>query len=323
MVSSVELSVIIPTCSRRDLLRRCLGALGRQTQDPSTFEVIVAEDGSTDGTADMAERLPTPFRLRVLRLEKRGKPAARNAGIDAAEGSICVFIDDDVVPSPSLVAAHLTAHGAADAIIGIGALTQAPLTAHDWYADAFARTWNAHYEELVSRRPSWTDCYGANVSVKRSNLLAVGKFSEDFPTAQDTELAFRLWSRGCVPTYVPAAHGVHDDQKPGRRILRDAGRRGADSIPLVESHPETFEARLGGFAEPRRRDAILRRLLLGLRTPPTLLVWAGRLMPGAGRRQRWFFFVDAYAFWQGVRGCVTRRQWRKIVWGEPFATGDA
>ena len=313
-----EISVVIPTHNREDLLRRCLKTLERQTLDPGAFEVIVADDGSTDGSAEMVDGLSTPFRLQVLRLEKSGKPAARNAGIEAARGAICVFVDDDVIVSPEFVAAHLAAHRGGDPIIGIGALAQRPPEARDWYAHAFARAWNDHYGQLTDRAPSWSDCYGANMSVARSTLLEVGGFSDDFPTAQDTELAFRLWSRGCVPTHVADAKGVHDDQKRCGRMLRDAQRIGSDSIRLIEAHPSTLTRRLGAFNEARPRDLALRRALLSLRVPPRLLAASGRLIPGRNRRQYWYYFVTRYAFWRGVRESISRSAWGPVTRGVPI-----
>jgi glycosyltransferase involved in cell wall biosynthesis/peptidoglycan/xylan/chitin deacetylase (PgdA/CDA1 family) len=313
-----EISVVIPTHNRQDLLRRCLQALERQTLGPDAFEVIVADDGSTDGSAEMAEGLSTPFRLQVLRLEKSGKPAARNAGIEAAKGAVCVFVDDDVVVSPEFVGAHLAAHRGGEPIIGIGALTQRPPAARDWYAHAFAKAWNDHYGQLTDRTPSWSDCYGANMSVARSTLLEVDGFSGDFPTAQDTELAFRLWSRGCVPTHVAGAKGVHDDQKRCGRMLQDARRIGADSIRLIAAHPSTLPSRLGGFNKAPPRDLALRRALLSLRVPPRLLAAAGRLIPGSSRKQFWYYFVARYTFWLGVRESMPRSRWAQTTRGIPI-----
>ena len=97
-----ELSVLIATRNRRDLLRRCLDSLAEQTADPARFEVIVADDGSGDGSAAMTEELETPFRLRLLRLGGGGQAAAQNAALELAEGAACLFLDDDVVASPEL-----------------------------------------------------------------------------------------------------------------------------------------------------------------------------------------------------------------------------
>ena len=98
------LAVLISTHNRRERLGACLDALARRRRTPSTFEVIVADDGSADGTAEMVEGYESLFRLRALRLEKRGKPAALNAALEVCEATICLFIDDDVIASPGLVA---------------------------------------------------------------------------------------------------------------------------------------------------------------------------------------------------------------------------
>ena len=68
MTSATEpqLSIVIASHNRAELLRRCIDSLSRQDAEPASFEVIVADDGSDDGTAAMAEALRPPFRLRVL-----------------------------------------------------------------------------------------------------------------------------------------------------------------------------------------------------------------------------------------------------------------
>jgi glycosyltransferase involved in cell wall biosynthesis len=84
-------SVIIPTFNRREILRRAIdSALARTGR---ADEVIVVDDGSTDGTADALRDLPA--RVRVLRTENGGPAAARNAGIRAARGSYIAFLDSD------------------------------------------------------------------------------------------------------------------------------------------------------------------------------------------------------------------------------------
>ncbi len=311
------LSVVIASHGRRELLRRCLVALAAQTLDPDAFEVLIADDGSSDGTAEMAEGFEAPFRLRVLRLAKRGQAAAQNEAIGAAEGDVCVLLDDDVVPSPGLLAAHEAVHREGGRLLGVGTLTQRPPDARDWYAHAFAKAWNDHYEGLERRGVGWGDCYGGNLSIPRAGLLEVGGFSTEFQTADDTELAFRLCKVGFVPTYLPNAHGVHDDQKRRRRMIEDARRIGAGSHALVERHPAMLPRRLGWFHVPTAREVRLRRLLLVLRIPAAALAPLGRIIPGPGRRQIWFYFVSRYAFWQGVRRNTSRDRWVRLTHGVP------
>lgn len=308
-----EISVIVATHNRRELLARCLEALARQDLDPERFEVIVADDGSEDGTAETVEALAEPPRTRLLRLAKGGQAAAQNAAIEAAEGALCLFLDDDCVPAPECVAAHLAAHRDEGARIGIGALTQQAPAARDWYAHAFAQAWNDHYSRLAQKQPSWTDAYGGNLSVPRAALQKAGGFATDLSVEEDADLAFRLYRDGCVPTYVPDAHAVHDDQKGRRRLLEDSRRQGAGHVELAARYPAALPKLLGWFSEPTPRDVALRRLLLALRTPPRLLAALGRLLPSQGSRMLWFYFVSRYAFWRGVRRSVDRDYWVRLT----------
>lgn len=315
--SRPRISVVIATHDRCELLRRCLRSLAEQTLDPADFEVIVAADGCGDGTVEMAEGFGTRLGVRVLRLPKRGKSAALNEGIEAAGRPVCLFLDDDMIASPGLLAAHEAAHREGTKVLGIGRLTQRPPKARDWYAHAFAKAWNDHYAVLARRKPTWEDCYGGNISAPRAALVEVGGFSAEFRTGEDTELAFRLCEAGHVPTYLPEAEAVHDDQKRRGRMLEDARQIGADSHKLVERHPSALTKRLGSFRVPTPREVRLRRLFLALRVPPTALALLGRLIPGAGRRQIWLYFVSRYAFWEGVRRNTSRSRWVQLTHGTP------
>ena len=120
-----ELSVLIATHNRRELLRRCLEALAAQDHDPERFEVVVADDGSSDGSAAMAAAFAAPFRIRVLGLERGGQPRTLNAALAAAAGEIGLILDDDVIASRSLVSEHVRAH-CEEPTIGVGKIVQQP-----------------------------------------------------------------------------------------------------------------------------------------------------------------------------------------------------
>lgn len=313
-----EISVLIASHNRRETLRRCLGTLVEQDLDPARFEVVVGDDGSDDGTAEMVERFDAPYRLRVLRCPKQGKALTLNATLEAAEAPACLCIDDDVVAWPGLVSGHLEAHRANPMTVGLGRIVQQPPDRRDWYAHAFADAWNDHYERLAAKpEPSWTDCYGANVSAPRELLRQAGGFSPDFPIGEDYEIGFRLREHGGVLTYLPGAGCVHDDQKPGRRLVADTRRQGRSYVELVERHPATMPTLFGWFSEPTRREVMLRRALLALRVSPAALRPLGGLLPGRGRRQIWMYFVSRYGFWRGVRDAVSRERWLQISRGTP------
>jgi glycosyltransferase involved in cell wall biosynthesis/peptidoglycan/xylan/chitin deacetylase (PgdA/CDA1 family) len=316
-IGATRLSIVIATHNRRDMLRRCLDSLAQQSLDPAVFEVLIADDGSTDGTAEMVEALGPPLRISVVRLEKVGKSAALNAALEVAKGDVCLFLDDDIVASPQLAAEHLAAHDRDPQALGIGALTQQPPDARDWYAHAYATAWNQRYEELADRRLDWTDCYGGNVSAPRAALVEVGGFSTELTAVEDLELGYRLCRAGCRPVFVPQARGLHDDQKLRRRIIADTRRFGAHCAEFARRDPAMGSKLIGWFTQPTVRDVTLRRALLLVRASPSLLAAVGHLIPGRDRRQLWFGFVARYIFWLGVRGGMTRREWVQASRGTP------
>jgi len=314
---TIQLSVIVATHNRRDKLRRCLEALSHQTVEPALAEVIVADDGSTDGTAEMVDSFSGPLGVRLLRLPKRGKSAALNAGIEAARGKACLFLDDDIVASPELLEEHLTAHREGGPTLAMGTLRQEPPAEGDPYARAFAEIWNERYRERLDREADWADCYGGNFSAPRDVLTAVGGFAVDLPAVEDLELAFRLCREGCSACFLPRAAAVHDDQKPGRRILADEERFGVWCADFVQGHPEARHRLLGWFNTLTIHEITLRRLLLALRVPAPALARLGRLLPAA-RRPAWFGFVSRHAFWRGVRSGTSRSGWLQTTRGVPI-----
>ena len=309
--SEPDVSVIVASHNRRELLRRCLESLAEQDFD--RFEAIVVEDGSEDGSAAMAESLETPYPLKVRRIEKSGHAAAQNAGLELAVGPRCLLLDDDMVASPGLVRAHAEAHREQPRCIGIGVVEQRPPDGGDWYARSHAKAWNAHYEEFDQRPAEWTDCYGANLSAPLDVMRRIGGVSTAVPTGKDLDLGYRLTQAGCVPTYLPRAHGVHDDGKHSRRMLEDAARQGAMHLELTHRHPERAERLLSWEDRAGGKELALRRLLIALHVPPRLLAPLGAPVPGEARELLWYSIVRRYAFWRRVRQEVDRREWKSLT----------
>jgi glycosyltransferase involved in cell wall biosynthesis len=317
VTETVQLSVVIATHNRRGRLGRCLDALAVQSAAAGSFEVIVASDGSSDGTAEMVEALGTPYPLRLLRLEKGGKSPALNAAIEVAAGSVCLFIDDDVVASPELVAAHLAAHVEDPLTMAVGYLEQPAPSGGGWFERAHAVAWNERYAELEGRPADWPDTYGGNFSAPTASLREVGGFDTGLEAIEDIELGYRLREAGCQARYVPQAAGVHEDEKRRARLLADVERYGAFCPVFAERVPVARRRLLGWFLEPTPREVALRRVLLAFRAPAGALAALGTLIPGAGRKQVWFGFVNRYTFWRGARSGMSRRRWLQTTRGVP------
>ena len=105
-----ELSVVIPTYNRKDTLSRVLEGLGSQTLPVASYEVIVVDDGSRDGTPRFLTEFSAPFRFEALIQSNTGPAGARNRAIQAARGEIVVFLGDDTVPEASFLEVHLREH---------------------------------------------------------------------------------------------------------------------------------------------------------------------------------------------------------------------
>ena len=96
-----ELSIIVPTCNRAELLDRCLTTLARTVA--CDYEIIVVDGASTDRTVDVLERAVDLFEDRILwiREDKRqGFVRAANAGFRAADGRYLTWLNDDARPLP-------------------------------------------------------------------------------------------------------------------------------------------------------------------------------------------------------------------------------
>ena len=317
-MSAPELSVIIPSHNRREKLQKLLESLDRQTQPGDTFEVIVADDESTDDTPEMLASLSTGYSLRHLRLEpNRGEWGAANAGIDAAAGGVCVFLDDDIVASPQLLAAHAAAHREDQRIYGLGKLTQVPPEGSDWLAQALARGWNANFDQMVRREVTWTDTFSGNLSVPLEGLKEVGGYSGEVIANGDAELGYRLWKAGYRPVLLPEAAGDHFDHKLGPRLLKDRQRHGRSALLLTEREAPMIPPLLGWFGAAARHVVLLRRLLLALRVPPEQLARMGPFLPSDEWRGRLSDFLSGLAYWGSVRKEVSRSRWVSITYGVP------
>lgn len=233
-----DATVIIPTYNRADLLEQTLFGLTRQ--DSTSFEVVVADDGSTDDTQQVATAFADQLLIRYLFQPDLGHrvAAARNLGIRAARGDVCVMLDCGMLPSAGLVSRHVEVHRrSADrvAVVGyawafrgapklpaeviaaidhrdvegsIGRLAAIGPSGRDMREDYFYERFGA---DLSTQPAPWLTYWGCNISARREDLFVVGLFDEVYRRwgFEDLDLGYRLFRAGLRFELCRAAAAVH------------------------------------------------------------------------------------------------------------------
>jgi len=225
-------SVIIPTYNRAPVLRRCLDALAAQTTPPGTMQIIVADDGSTDGTGEAAAAWAASAGIPVVyfRQENAGANAARNAAIRISAAPLLLIINDDTIAVPGLLAAHLALHEAHPAlgVAVLGRMTIDPSLPPSLFA---ALHHDASFCAFAGRAElGWEAFFTCNLSVKRDFLLRFGLFDEALRWHEDIELGERLAPHGLRLLYCPEALGYHHHLLTEADYLRIAVREGGSLV---------------------------------------------------------------------------------------------
>ncbi len=231
--STVELSVIIPAFNVASVIGEQLEALAAQDWDGS-WEVIVADNGSRDGTAEAARRYEGKLPgLRVLDASGRaGAAYARNLGAKAAQGESLVFIDADDIVNPGFLRAMAEA------------LQEHPFCAPRIEATTLNRSWpsqlgqHPQYHGLMRyyNEPFLNHASGCGLGMRRELFLKLGGFDEGMIRLQDTEFCFRAQLAGVPMHFVPEAQISMRNRQTFRGMLRQARDWGRAEVNLVSRY---------------------------------------------------------------------------------------
>ena len=307
--STPQISVCVSTRNRAPLLRRLVTALESQTLEPSRFEVVVTDDASTDETAEELDQLQAQSRLsiKVMRNMTRGGPAeGRNLAWRSASAPLIAFTDDDCVPAPAWLEAHLAGMTGVD--ISQGLVLPDPVQAEG--AGSASR-----YMGVTEENGLYETC---NICYRRSWLEKLSGFDTTFrhPAGEDADLAWRAKKAGASTTFTQDALVYHDVEPfSWRRELRYT-RRWAGVVMLVDRYPE-LRQRFGDG--PTWRDA----------HRPAVLAAAGLVLAGgaaATRRASWvmpgLLATTPYLWHRLYREPVTASRRDRIRLLVPFLTID-
>jgi GT2 family glycosyltransferase len=237
------LSVVIPSRNGRERLERTLDSIASANFDMARLEVVVVDDGSSDGTYEAFRRRTYPFRFDLCRVEFSNQSRTTNEAIRRATGAYVLSSAQDVVFHPDLPLRHLALHhrfaGEDVAVLG-----------HLPYAEDLAITPFMFYlvqggfqfaywriKDPLNVPPAFL--YAPNFSVRREVFERASGFDGGFPYGcQDSDLGIRLSKAGVRIVYDPGAIGFHNHPVEFLEYLGRQERVGAGLVRLEAKHPE-------------------------------------------------------------------------------------
>lgn len=238
------ISVIIPTHNRAYSLRRTLDALCQQTYPVENFEVLAVADGCIDRTIEMLRSYQAPFTLNIIEQKAKGAAAARNLGAAFAKGRLLLFLDDDVVPSPPLVEAHVHEHQHHSNQVILGPYPSAlkgkseliHIQKRLWWGDKFQSLSQPHH------RFTYRDMLSGNASLEAKLFDHLGGFDASIKSCggEDYEFGARLIKAGATFTYISKAlaeHYEHETTDLDRSFAR-LRQEGRADVQIGRCHPE-------------------------------------------------------------------------------------
>ena len=296
-------SVVVPVRNGEANITDCLDAILATDYPPDRREILVVDNGSSDGTAARIRERPVSY----LHEPRRGVSNARNLGITHSRGEILAFVDSDCVVEPQ----WLTEIARAFEDPGVGCVAGdlqhvPPRTPAERQAARMLGNWQRF---AFNSNPAYA--ITANASYRRDVLDRIGGFDPHMTRAQDVELGLRFQERSDRRlAYAERATARHRNRSTQLGFFRQQ-LGWAYGAGLVGAK---FEA-LGGdpVKPPRARE--MTRVLQGL----SLVVWAR--IRGRGRNEwiedAWYDLLRQIAWWVGARTGLRRG---KRIWLDGFAT---
>lgn len=183
-MEGIDTSIIIATYNRCDLLELSLYSFNFQDYKKDKFEVIVIDDGSTDGTSDMLKSLDINYNLVFLRNEKNhGAAFARNMGLKNATGDIIIFSDSDCIVPSNFISDHLKYHKANNKLCVSGTISWKKVFSN--YYKNFSTFQKEEFKETTANIPALKDKlkyinfnYNDNFKIlSKNDVMEIDKYS--------------------------------------------------------------------------------------------------------------------------------------------------
>jgi GT2 family glycosyltransferase len=230
-----RMSVVVCTYNGARTLGQCLEAA--LTLHYPDYEVIVVSDGSTDDSAQIANSFEG---VRVIETAQRGLAAARNTGMEAADGEVIAYIDDDAIADPDWLS-HLAATFASGPFAAVGGPNVLPPNSN-WIAECVANAPGGPTHVLVSDREA-EHVPGCNMAIRKDALRSIRGFDPQFRAAgDDVDVCWRLLDSGHKIAFSPGAVVLHHRRPTVRGYLRQQRGYGKAEALLERKHPDKYSA---------------------------------------------------------------------------------
>ncbi|MAE77115.1 MAG: glycosyl transferase [Planctomycetes bacterium] len=232
-----KMSVVVCTYNGSKTIRECLSGLSRL--DYRNHEVIVVDDGSTDGTRDIIGE----FDVRLVALaQNHGLSHARNVGMREATGEIVAYIDDDAWPDPDWLS-YLALTFLNTDHVGVGG-PNLPPSGDGFVADCVAHSPGGPSHVLHSDVEA-EHLPGCNMAFRRDAIMAIGGFDTQYRAAgDDVDLCWRLQECGGTLGFSPGAMVWHHRRASVKGYLKQQWSYGKAEAMLEKKWPAKFN-RLG------------------------------------------------------------------------------
>jgi glycosyltransferase involved in cell wall biosynthesis len=249
----ILLSVIVPTFNRATCLKKTLKLLEVQDFPTDSYEIIVVDDCSTDGTREYLEKASFAGNFQYLRNSRNsGRARTRNCGLRAAKGRYVLMIDDDIWANRRLISEHYRIHiEHPEGVVVAGAIFPSPevrKTAVNQFLNNH-HTWC--YSEMKKNRGNlpYTFCKTANLSMTRELIFRIGLLNEFFVHygAEDTELGLRLAHENIRLLFAEKAVGYHYHEETVDSIIEKERERMKSNLVYSKLHSFKGEGGQGGF----------------------------------------------------------------------------
>jgi glycosyltransferase involved in cell wall biosynthesis len=226
-----QISIIVPTFNSAKVLGTCLESLTNQTVTRERYEVIVVDDGSTDGTKDIVAKYPVTY----IYQQNSGPAAARNNGVRQAEGAIILFTDADCEPQHNWIEEMLKPLDD-NQVVGVKGIYKTR------QEELIARLVQIEYEHKYERMKKFRyidfiDTYSAGY--RKDIFMKYGGFDERYPRAsvEDQEFSFRLSRDGHKMVFNPEAVVYHRHSARLMEYLRKKYKIAFWKAFLLRRHP--------------------------------------------------------------------------------------